>query len=673
MNSTTSHSQSHPMTSTRNFLGLLGLCEVAQSNSLEIRDTLLARMLSAIQFRDEQILFHSRRVAIVAVGISQRLGWTIEESQHLEIAALLHDFGKVGMPDHILQKPGRLSPDEREMLRISHDVAEILLQASRFPEVVLEIFRDSTGTGGGVSAGLLGRHLGARILAVADAFDSLTHHQAHRRALSREQALHHLQNTDGAKFDRNVIAALQRWLSSDDAMALEENKEIEEAIRQNGLINPEMVEQANSLCHLFSQLSMLENLYDGYYFVDIKRRVTIWSRGAEKVFMAKRGDVLGELWSKQVINYSAKGLETSVFDLAISSAQPQMMSVQVKTTRGNVESDVHAIPVYDHQGNFRGSCEIIQQVNSSRRGSEQFQELQLAATRDPLTSLANRTELEARLKKVHEASDEPGGTPFSVIFLDIDHFKLINDENSHQVGDQVLVDVAHLLEDEVYSGEIVARYGGEEFVIVCPETMLNDAVQRADRLRRAIQTATPGDLRVTASFGVAQFEDRDTIDSVLKRADEAMFDAKRGGRNRTCFRNRKAESKEFRLEDTKSNDNQDPYKYVLRFRAAVATDLISHKMAGFVDGNKGKLRDVKPDRFTVFVGEGGLFGGWGSTPEKQPVKVFIELGAMDRSARNPRVEVKVTVTPEGRRPSPEVFQNRAIRVSEEVNSYCCGE
>ena len=170
---------SHPMNSARNFLGLLGLCEVGNRQDSNARLVLLGRMLAAIRFRDDSIFFHSRRVTIIAQGISQRLGWSTEEIQHLEIAALLHDFGKVGVPDHILQKPGILNADERELLRTAHDVAEILLQASRFSETTLEIFRDSQSISG-EGGGLLGRHLGARILCVADAFDSLTHDQPHR-------------------------------------------------------------------------------------------------------------------------------------------------------------------------------------------------------------------------------------------------------------------------------------------------------------------------------------------------------------------------------------------------------------------------------------------------------------------------------------------------------------
>ena len=161
---------SHPMNSSQNFLGLLGLCEVGHHPDPDVRLALLGRMLAAIRFRDDSIFFHSRRVTIISVGISQRLGWSPEETHHLELAALLHDFGKVGVPDHILQKPGRLNADERELIRTAHDVAEILLQASRFSESTLQIFRDSQSMAGDCG-GNQGRHLGARILAVADAYD----------------------------------------------------------------------------------------------------------------------------------------------------------------------------------------------------------------------------------------------------------------------------------------------------------------------------------------------------------------------------------------------------------------------------------------------------------------------------------------------------------------------
>ena len=666
-----SRAAAHPMNSSQNFLGLLGLCEVGRHSDPNVRLSSLGLMLAAIRFRDSSIFFHSRRVTIIAVGISQRLGWSTEEIQDLEIAALLHDFGKVGVPEHILQKPGKLNADERELIRTAHDVAEILLQASQFSETTLEIFRDSQSLVGD-DGGLLGRHLGARILSVADAFDSLTHDQAHRQALTREQAVLQLQNTEGSKFDRNVIAALLRWLGSEDSQQLEEAAEIEEALRANNQQDPEAAEQASSLCHLFSHLTLLESLYDAYYLIDAEHRIVVWSRGAEKLFDKKRSAVLGTKWSRDIVDYSANGMKDSVINLAIDRLRPFMATVVVKTKQGEVEAEVQAIPFWDSRSVFRGACEIIHQQNSSRRGSGRYQELQMAATRDPLTGLANRAELESRLKKVYEESQVPGTVPFSAIFLDIDHFKSINDENSHQVGDQVLVDVAHLLEDELYSGELVARYGGEEFVVICPETLLFDAVQRADRLRRSIESSRPAGLEITASLGVAQLDDGDTVDCLLRRADAAMFDAKRAGRNRTCQRSRLEGSQEMGVQAGLKSD-VDPFVMEATFQTTVASNLITQKLAGYVDSNHAKVSEVKPDGFKMTVGETTLFGGWGTVPNRQPVQVIVEIGAVDRSRRTNRVQIKVTITPLGRKPKDKIFFERASRVRDEIRAYCAAD
>ena len=661
----------HPMSSSQNFLGLLGLCEVGNHPDPEVRLSLLGRMLSAIRFRDDAIFFHSRRVAIIAVGISQRLGWSSEEVQNLEIASLLHDFGKVGVPDHILQKPGKLNADERELIRTAHDVAEILFQASRFSPSTLDIFRDTqllSGDGGGH----LGRHLGARILTVADAFDSLTHDQAHRRALTREEALQHLLNTEGAKFDRNVVAALQRWLVSDEVQQLDQASEVERALREHHQIDHDAVEQASRLCHLFSHLTLLESLYDAYYMIDADHRVVIWSRGAEKLFGKKRPDVLGTLWSREIVNYSAKGMNDSVMQVAIQRLRSFMVTAKVKTKQGELEAEVQAIPFWDDRSAFRGACEIIHRQNSSRRGTERYQELQMAATRDPLTGLANRAELESRLAKIHEESQHPGAEPFSAIFLDIDHFKSINDNNSHQVGDQVLVDVAHLIEDELYSGEHVARYGGEEFVVICPETALADAVQRADRLRRTVQSASPGKLKITASFGVAQWEAGDSMYDVLRRADAAMYDAKQAGRNQTCQRIRE-EGAEPVAVPSQPQSAANPYVMLNTFQTTVAANLIAQKLAGFVDSHRAKVWDVSPDGFQMSIGETTLFGGWGSVPDKQPVQIAVEIGAVDNTRRTNRVEIKIKITPLGRKPAEKVFYERAVRMRDELRAYCVAD
>jgi len=132
--------------------------------------------------------------------------------------------------------------------------------------------------------------------------------------------------------------------------------------------------------------------------------------------------------------------------------------------------------------------------------------------------------------------------PVSVIMMDIDHFKNFNDTYGHQVGDQVLMDVASIVEDTVRTIDIVARYGGEEFVVVCPEMDAGNALHPAERIRSAIQYhdfRVKGEkVPITISLGVASYpEDAVERSELIKRADEALYASKEQGRNRvTCYR-----------------------------------------------------------------------------------------------------------------------------------------
>jgi diguanylate cyclase (GGDEF)-like protein len=123
----------------------------------------------------------------------------------------------------------------------------------------------------------------------------------------------------------------------------------------------------------------------------------------------------------------------------------------------------------------------------------------------------------------------------AVIFIDIDHFKSINDTHGHDVGDDVLRKFASVIASGIRSSDRLVRWGGEEFLIVCPGTNVHQGRTLAENLRRTLhQQAWPAGLRVTASFGVAQHHERDAVGVVIKHADEALYRAKRGGRDRVC-------------------------------------------------------------------------------------------------------------------------------------------
>lgn len=158
-----------------------------------------------------------------------------------------------------------------------------------------------------------------------------------------------------------------------------------------------------------------------------------------------------------------------------------------------------------------------------------------AANRDPLTGLLTRAFLDEELPQLVDRCTR-AGLPLSCAFVDIDRFKDINDRYGHQVGDEVLVTIARLLMFNLRENDPTVRFGGEEIVIFLPGSAERGGVDVAERIRRAVaghdwQRTAPG-LRVTASFGVAEHEPEEDVKRWLKRADQALYDAKRAGRNR---------------------------------------------------------------------------------------------------------------------------------------------
>jgi diguanylate cyclase len=146
---------------------------------------------------------------------------------------------------------------------------------------------------------------------------------------------------------------------------------------------------------------------------------------------------------------------------------------------------------------------------------------------DPLTRVSNRRCLDESLDTMF-AMMERYNEPFSLAIFDIDHFKQVNDKKGHLQGDRTLQAVARLLDETVRDTDIVARYGGEEFVVVMPHTALENACHFAERVRRLVESS----LGLTISGGVAAALDGDNAQSLLSRADAALYSAKSGGRNR---------------------------------------------------------------------------------------------------------------------------------------------
>jgi diguanylate cyclase (GGDEF)-like protein len=160
-------------------------------------------------------------------------------------------------------------------------------------------------------------------------------------------------------------------------------------------------------------------------------------------------------------------------------------------------------------------------------------DLELSASTDELTDLPNRASFLRNCRREVDRSRRHGA-PFSVVMLDLDHFKQVNDRLGHAAGDEALKRCAALLKSECRGGDVPARYGGEEFVIALSDTDLEEALRFAERLRARIETATAGDASpLTASMGVARLHaTHDGVDGLIESADAALYLAKNAGRNR---------------------------------------------------------------------------------------------------------------------------------------------
>ena len=677
----------HPMNSSRLLLELMQLGgDRSKTDSFDpviLRSAMRSLML-ALQYRDPGIVHHSRRVAAISVGVAEQLGWEDRNLQVLEAACLLHDIGKVGIPDIILHKPGRLAPDEAELMGLLYRLAGDVLQACGADSNVVQIVTQSRYHFNGATHdfSVIGSdvHQGARILSVADTYDSLVTSQVFRESLSHDEAMDVLQRGAGSQYDGNMISAMIRWFEFEQIPA-----ELQQARCDQYQLSPAEIIEAGSLSHVFSYLYLLESLYHGFYIASTDGRVQVWNHGCEELIGIKHDQIIGQPGLGGHIKYRKQsgqelGINECPIRLAIETGRTQSSELQVRREDGNwLSVEVQTLPLIDAAGQLQGVAEIFRDASGGREKGH-YRDLRLMASRDALTHVANRGELKKRLDlEFSECKDRDFEAPFSIIFLDVDHFKKCNDTYGHAAGDEVLISVARLLQHEMYSGELVARYGGEEFVVLCPETPLDDAYHKAERLRKALAKAAvvkTDEFKITASFGVSQLEPTDEADDVLQRADKALYVSKRQGRNRTS----RLTSEQLREHDPQmvkpSLAKQDEFICDVTLKACMAADMIVYKLKAFVDGSGAKLGKVTAESVEIRIGTRSLLSFWGKTTDKQPVEILLEIGdsrTMTQRGANKLVEIHVRITPVGRVRKVDVFKTRCRGVLKDLRQYLAAD
>lgn len=287
---------------------------------------------------------------------------------------------------------------------------------------------------------------------------------------------------------------------------------------------------------------IIDNLYDGVYFVDRDRVITYWNKGAERITGYRSEDVRGHACRDGILNHVAAdgtSLCAGACPLAatMKDGEPREADVFLHHADGHrLPVLVRCAPLRDEHGTIIGAVETFSSELGIRAARQELSELRRSVRTDELTGIGNRAHLEGRLRAlVAEYRSRPGEA--AVLMVDIDRFKEVNDTYGHPIGDRVLRMVATTLRRNLRAGDSVGRWGGEEFVSILHDVRDADDIRRvSDKLRTLVRCSrldvAAGGISVTLSVGATSIRADDTPASLVARADELMYESKRVGRDR---------------------------------------------------------------------------------------------------------------------------------------------
>jgi len=506
-------------------------------------------LFAALRAKHAPSASHSLRVALGCSAWALERSFNDRQRDELEIAALLHDVGKIGVPDSVLTKPARLTPEDAALMD-RHRISGIkILKNFVADSSALEIVAYAPAWYDGERPGFdrVGEELplASRMIAIVDAFDSMTTDHVYRRALSRERAINELLDCAGGQFDPKLVeefASLQiagmgrsvekvttRWLKQ---LSAHESNQLWGLMASRS--TPPQFEEG-SLFHR----DLVDNMSDGVVFVDTAMSIQYWNRGAERLTGIAAVAAKERTWAPDLVDM-CDDRNRRITDeecparLALKTRSQLFRRVSISGRKDDFLSvDLHITPVTGSDGIIRGVALLLHDATPETSLEERVESLHVQATSDPLTQVANRGEFERVFPAMLEEHAQRGA-PCSLIICDIDHFKKINDTHGHQAGDEALITFAALLKGNCRRGDLVARYGGEEFVMLCSDCDNNTATERAEQIRRQLSETPHACLdgkSITASFGVTELQAGDTAEAMLRRADRGLMQAKDMGRN----------------------------------------------------------------------------------------------------------------------------------------------
>ena len=539
-------------------------------------------LATAIDAKDQTTHCHVRRVQVYAAGMGEVLGLSRDEIAALKAGALLHDIGKLAVPAHIVNKPGRLSPAEFEKMKIHTTVGAQILSRVDFPYPVTPIVRHhhEQWDGHGYPDGLKGEQIPitARIISVVDCFDSVREDRPFRRGMTRDEAIAFLLRGSGTHFDPNVVGLfiknLPRFESEIAALGLPQQLPVEtaEPIALNEVDITQTRERGSYMA--YDQIkSAHQEVYSLYEIartfgssLDVKNTVEALVDKVGHVVpfdtcvvylfdevkgYAKAAHVAGRNAKKLSARCVAPGEGVTGFALAnrspINQLHPSLDFAGVEIDRDyrsmaslplfKDEVLLGALSVYstelaEYSDDHMRLLETVTRLASDALANAMHHaEAESNALTDPLTGLPNARYMALRFDEELSRARRMGRA-FQVVMLDLDDFKNVNDTFGHKVGDKMLREMGRIIQGQLREYDFLARYAGDEFVAIVQElagTQVDDLRQRIEAavLEFSLNVRGGGVANVGISVGTATFGvDGETLDQLLVAADQAMYRTK---------------------------------------------------------------------------------------------------------------------------------------------------
>jgi diguanylate cyclase (GGDEF)-like protein/putative nucleotidyltransferase with HDIG domain len=565
----------------RTYKVYMGRVEDEQRHVQQTSDLHLATieaLARAIDAKDQMTQMHIRRVQVYAVGLARAAGLAEHEIQGVKTAALLHDIGKLAVPEHILSKPGPLTHEEFQKIRIHPQVGAEIIAAVPFPYPVapLILSHHERWDGKGYPQGLAGEEIpvGARVLTIVDYYDAVTTERPYHRALSNDSAIALLRHETGRALDPKLVPVFIDMLPTLAAELGAEEQVAQPAIPAPAALGFALQGRGQSAGNsAFENIALAHREIYALYEIAQSMGTSLGVSDTMALISSKLSKLVP--WSGCSLFVYQADTDTLRCRFAAGIDAPRLLNTTLKPGAGlsgwvannrrmlingdprvtfsaaGVDIDTalkSAIVCPLHVNDLFIGCLALYHVDANHYGEDHrrlieriaeqagpvihnsivFEQTQEDSLTDPLTGLPNRRSMFAHLSRELKRSERLRNE-VALIVMDVDGFKAINDTYGHSVGDHALREVSAALQETLRPYDLCVRYAGDEFIVVLsdcsPDTADEKRRELQDRVAEIqLEVRTGKHLRLAASAGVAVFpHDGTTYEALLAAADQRMY------------------------------------------------------------------------------------------------------------------------------------------------------